>query len=86
MTQHDCFVIAGQLMSCVVAYTSVEASKNQIIAKSQLTAAFIGCPPPTTPLLIHRQVGIPILLIVGSALHQHFDFNVTIIIFWVSTC
>jgi hypothetical protein len=49
-------------------------------AKSQLTAAFIG-PPSTTPLLIYWQVGVPILLIVGSALHQHLNFNVTIVIF-----
>jgi hypothetical protein len=84
-TQHDCFVIAGQLMSCVVTYTIAKASKNQIIAKSQLTATFISHPPTTTPLLIHRLVGAPILFIVSSALHQRFDLNFTIIIFWVST-
>jgi hypothetical protein len=46
----------------------------------RLTATFIGC-PTTTPLLIHWQVGVPILLIVGSALHQRSDFNVSIVIF-----
>jgi hypothetical protein len=45
-----------------------------------LTTAFIG-PPFTTPLLIHWQVGISILLIVGSVLLQHLIFNVTIVIF-----